>query len=41
MDLALDNVRVEVADQVAVVTLDRPPVNALDSQTWRAAGDRL
>src|SRR5579863_5467827 len=34
MDLALDNVKVEVADQVAMVTLDRPPVNALDSQTW-------
>jgi enoyl-CoA hydratase/carnithine racemase len=31
----LQNVRVEVADKVAVVTLDRPPVNALDSETWR------
>lgn len=29
-----DNVRTEVADGVAVVTLDRPPVNALDSATF-------
>lgn len=28
------NVRVEVADGIALVTLDRPPVNALDSRTW-------
>lgn len=35
MELELENVRIEVADNVAVVTLDRPPVNALDSQTWR------
>ena len=35
MEPNLDNVRVEVADQVALVTLDRPPVNALDSHTWR------
>src|ERR1700722_2337586 len=35
MEAALENVRVEIADQIAVVTLDRPPVNALDGQTWR------
>lgn len=29
------NIRVEIADQIAVVTLDRPPVNALDGATWR------
>ena len=31
----LENVRVEVEDHVAVVTLARPPVNSLDGQTWR------
>jgi enoyl-CoA hydratase len=35
MEPELTNVRIEVSDHVAVVTLDRPPVNALDSQTWR------
>ena len=35
MQQELENVRLEVADQIAVVTLDRPPVNALDTQTWR------
>ncbi len=31
----MDNVRVERQGRVAVVTLDRPPVNSLDSQTFR------
>lgn len=35
MEPQLSNVRVEVADKIAVVTLDRPPVNALDVATWR------
>ena len=35
MDPEFHNVEVQIADQIAVVTLDRPPVNALDSQTWR------
>ncbi len=35
MEPELTNVRIEVSDHIAVVTLDRPPVNALDSQTWR------
>ncbi len=35
MEAELENVRVEVADKVAIVTLDRPPVNALDTPTWR------
>jgi enoyl-CoA hydratase len=35
VDPVLENIRVEVGDGVAVVTLDRPPVNALDSRTWR------
>lgn len=30
----MDNVRLDVADHIAVVTLDRPPVNALDAQTF-------
>jgi enoyl-CoA hydratase len=30
----VENVRVEIRDRVAVVTLDRPPVNALDYQTF-------
>ena len=29
-------VRTEIKDQIAVVTLDRPPVNALDAATFRA-----
>jgi len=35
MEPEMENVSVEVSDDVAVITLDRPPVNALDSQTWR------
>jgi enoyl-CoA hydratase len=31
----LDHIRIEVSDRIAVVTLDRPPVNALDTKTWR------
>ena len=31
----LEFVRVEVADRVATVTFDRPPVNALNHQAWR------
>jgi enoyl-CoA hydratase len=30
-----DNIHIEVSEHIAVVTLDRPPVNALDSPTWR------
>lgn len=30
----MENVKVEVRDRVAVVTIDRPPVNALDYQTF-------
>jgi enoyl-CoA hydratase len=44
MEQQSHSVRVEVTDQVAVVTLDRPPVNALDTETWReliAAFDSL
>jgi enoyl-CoA hydratase len=32
-------VRVDVQDRVATVTLDRPPVNALDQATFRALGE--
>ena len=39
MSPALENIRIEVSEHVAVVTLDRPPVNALDSQTWREIAD--
>ena len=35
MEPELENIRMEVSDHIAVVTLDRPPVNALDSPTWR------
>jgi enoyl-CoA hydratase len=35
MEPDLDHVRIEISESIAVVTLDRPPVNALDSQTWR------
>jgi enoyl-CoA hydratase len=35
MDAEIQNVRIEVSEQVATVTLDRPPVNALDTRTWR------
>ena len=34
MEPKLDNVDIEVSDNIAVVTLDRPPVNALDTHTW-------
>lgn len=34
-----DNVRVEIADSIATVTLDRPPVNALDRQTFDELAD--
>ena len=40
----MQNVTVETADRVAVVTIDRPPVNALDAQTFEeltAAFDSL
>jgi enoyl-CoA hydratase len=40
----MEHVRVEIADRVAIVTLDRPPVNALDEQTFveiAEAFDRL
>jgi enoyl-CoA hydratase len=30
----VDNVKIDIHDHVAVVTLDRPPVNALDYQTF-------
>jgi len=33
--LAMKNIRVEIADRIATVTLDRPPVHALDAQTFR------
>jgi enoyl-CoA hydratase len=35
----MDNVRVEQTDHVAVVTLDRPPVNALDAVTFKELGE--
>jgi enoyl-CoA hydratase/carnithine racemase len=35
----MSTVRVDVADRIATVTLDRPPVNALDAATFRALGD--
>jgi len=35
------HVRVELADRVAVVTLDRPPVNALSSGFYEEIGDAL
>ena len=31
----LEFVRVDLADRVATVTFDRPPVNALNHQAWR------
>ncbi len=31
----MKNIRVEIADRIATVTLDRPPVHALDAQTFR------
>ena len=31
----MKNVRLEIADRIATVTLDRPPVNALDAVTFR------
>lgn len=36
-----DLVRLEVGEGVATVTLDRPPVNALNGPTLKALGDRL
>jgi enoyl-CoA hydratase len=36
MERGADTVSVEVTDGIAVVTIDRPPVNALDSATWRS-----
>jgi len=36
---AAESVRVEQRGRVAIVTLDRPPVNALDSLTFRALAD--
>jgi enoyl-CoA hydratase len=36
MESKLSNVEVDVSEGIAVVTLDRPPVNALDGATWRA-----
>jgi enoyl-CoA hydratase len=35
----MDNVRVEQTDRVAIVTLDRPPVNALDAVTFNELGE--
>jgi len=35
----MNNVRIARQGQVAVVTLDRPPVNALDSQTFNELGE--
>jgi enoyl-CoA hydratase len=35
----MDNVRIERHDRVAVVTIDRPPVNALDAITFREIAD--
>ena len=35
----MQNVHVEQTGRVAVVTLDRPPVNALDSQTFNELGE--
>jgi enoyl-CoA hydratase len=37
----MSTVRLEVADRIATVTLDRPPVNALDAATFRALGEAL
>ena len=36
--MASDGVRVEIADRVATVTLDRPPVNALSSALYNEIG---
>ncbi len=35
----MDSVRIEIEDAVATVTLDRPPVNALDAPTFREIRD--
>ena len=31
----LEFVRVDIAERIATVTFDRPPVNALNHQAWR------
>ncbi len=38
MEPELENVRIDVDGHVATVTLDRPPVNALDQRTFREIG---
>jgi enoyl-CoA hydratase len=38
MQPQLENVRIDVDGHVALVTLDRPPVNALDQKTFREVG---
>ncbi len=35
----MSNVQLDIADRIAVVTLDRPPVNALDSATFDELAD--
>jgi enoyl-CoA hydratase len=37
--VAMNNVRIERQGRLAVVTLDRPPVNALDSETFNELGE--
>jgi enoyl-CoA hydratase/carnithine racemase len=34
MEATMDHVRIEIANRVASVILDRPPVNALSYQTF-------
>ena len=37
----MDHVRIEISDRIAVVTLDRPPVNALANQTFEELADAM
>ena len=39
MDAGSETVTLDVSEGVAIVTIDRPPVNALDSATWRGIAD--
>ncbi len=37
----MENVHIEIDDRVAVVTIDRPPVNALDGQTFNEIAEAM
>ena len=37
----MSDVKIEILDEIAVLTLDRPPVNALARATYTELGDRL